>query len=499
MADNSRTGMGVLGRLIQSLRVESNLTQEALAGTEFTRAYVVALEKGAARPSLKALEVFAERMQVPVACLVEVAERAQSGLALDLRAQAEDLQYQFNHVKMLVRAGNTDEAFQLISEIEQSASSYWDELPASIRYLAPFSRGRAYVQQAQWVAAQRELKTALEVADRDEEAVARTNNILGAAYYALGQHEYALNCHIECLRAIDRRAVNDLTFHMGVYYSLGNDYWAANRPEQAIDAYKRALALLEQDIHGAPVMKANILWGLGTVYSVVGDWVRSMAHAMQALDIYENIGNKQRAASMCINLSEGLMAQERYEEAGQLIGRAHKLLNGTDNQGMLSLLYRFQADLARRQGQLEQATHLAADSIRAAEAHVEATMSVDGEREDSNLNINGGWAIPDVELAEALLMAARIEEERGRTRTSDELFLRALKHAQQASHESLMYTISSSYAEALAARREHARASQYYQVALQSTPHHMAMGGKKVGVPAARGDAEEVIEASRSA
>lgn len=95
-------------------------------------------------------------------------------------------------------------------------------------------------------------------------------------------------------------------------------------------------------------------------------------------------------------------------------------------------------------------------------------------------------------------MAALIEEERGHTKTSDELFLRALKHAQQASHEGLLYTISSSFAQALAARREHALASQYYSVALQSNPHYMPMGGKKVVVPT-RDDTEEVAEPSRSA
>lgn len=52
------------------LRLERGLTQQALAGGEYTKAHMSAIEKGRARPSLTTLEYLAEQFEVPLAALL---------------------------------------------------------------------------------------------------------------------------------------------------------------------------------------------------------------------------------------------------------------------------------------------------------------------------------------------------------------------------------------------------------------------------------------------
>ena len=124
---------------IGELRQQRGLTQEELAAPEFTEGYVSALERGAVRPSFKALEVFARRLGVSVADFVDAFE--QPIAEPDMAAIQVDLIYQSNYVKMLLRSGQVQEALILADEMEKSAEPYRYFLPASVLYLNPLLAG----------------------------------------------------------------------------------------------------------------------------------------------------------------------------------------------------------------------------------------------------------------------------------------------------------------------------------------------------------------------
>src|SRR4051794_33047671 len=102
-----------IGQYIRRLRQARGLTQEALANPEFTKGYVSALERGSVRPSLKALEVLARRLQVPILDLLTAKHEVET--EPELAALVEDLTYQVTYAKMLIRTDKVDEAFDLIS------------------------------------------------------------------------------------------------------------------------------------------------------------------------------------------------------------------------------------------------------------------------------------------------------------------------------------------------------------------------------------------------
>lgn len=463
-----------LGNLIRRLRLECRLTQEALAGTEFTKRYVTALERGAVQPSAQALEFFAQRLQVPVNGLLEAAQDAELSVELDLDAQAEDFQYQFNYGLMLIRSNRIDEAFQLIEELEEHMQPYWERLPAKVRYSVHFLRGRAHAQLSNVAEARAHLEAALELSLGDAQATARTRNLLGAVYYMQGEHDLALKQHLECLRAIDKGLVRDLNFQFGTYGNLGNDYWAKNKPTQAINSYKKALALLGQDIPDDPNQRAALLYCIAIGYNALGNWEHSASYIMRALDIYTAIGNFEASASMSEDMAEALIKRGRLDDAEQLLNRAGKLLDGSTNNGLVAAHYRNRADLARHRGNLDEAIELARKSVDAAEANYQAH----GIRTDSNQISfdNRVWLIPARLYAESLHIMALIEEERGNFIVADQLLQRAFEEAERTGNHETIHMISSSYAQILTAHGAHDRAAKYYQAALQSSPEYVPAG-----------------------
>jgi transcriptional regulator with XRE-family HTH domain len=58
--------LATLGERLRQARLERGLSQDALAQPEFTKSYVSAVERGKARPSLKALELMARRLGIPL-------------------------------------------------------------------------------------------------------------------------------------------------------------------------------------------------------------------------------------------------------------------------------------------------------------------------------------------------------------------------------------------------------------------------------------------------
>lgn len=223
-----------LGRQIREARRERRLTREMLAGTEFSTDYVDALERGAVCPSPKALELFAGRLGVPLLHFTPAGLAPEPGVELDMAALQEDLRYQFNYAKMMIRGNGAQGAFALINEIERGMLPFHDRLPASLLYLPPFLRARAYIELMRPELVQAELAQALDLAGTDAEAAARVHNLMGTTLHHQEQPQAALPHYLLCLRAIADGAIKDLNFRVSVYRNLANAYLAVGDPNRAI-------------------------------------------------------------------------------------------------------------------------------------------------------------------------------------------------------------------------------------------------------------------------
>jgi tetratricopeptide (TPR) repeat protein len=90
VVDDSKLANAIGGR-IKRARLASQLTQAALAGDRYTKAYISALEHGQAKPSMAALSYLAPRLGTTPAALMADDSPAWDRLSADVRMAAGDL------------------------------------------------------------------------------------------------------------------------------------------------------------------------------------------------------------------------------------------------------------------------------------------------------------------------------------------------------------------------------------------------------------------------
>src|SRR4029077_1572316 len=61
----------VLGQRIRQMRTRRGLTQQDLAGEDYSKSYISAIEQGKTRPSLEALQRIASRLEMPAGMLLD--------------------------------------------------------------------------------------------------------------------------------------------------------------------------------------------------------------------------------------------------------------------------------------------------------------------------------------------------------------------------------------------------------------------------------------------
>ncbi len=70
------------GQRVRELRAAAGMTQAQLAGADFSKGFVSLVETGRARASLRAAQIFADRLRVPLAELVDPAPGQATALRL---------------------------------------------------------------------------------------------------------------------------------------------------------------------------------------------------------------------------------------------------------------------------------------------------------------------------------------------------------------------------------------------------------------------------------
>ena len=93
-----------IGARIKQARLRSGLTQSALAGERYTKAYISALEHGIAKPSMAALNYLAPRLSTTPAVLISDASPLWDRMAADLRLASGDWQSALDGYEGLLEA-----------------------------------------------------------------------------------------------------------------------------------------------------------------------------------------------------------------------------------------------------------------------------------------------------------------------------------------------------------------------------------------------------------
>lgn len=442
------------GQFIRKARLGRGLSLEELGAPELTANYIDAVERGAVVPSQLALEVLARHFGVVVTELLRVHPRLET--EPDISAFEEDLHLQLNRAKPLLDEGRTEEALNAINTAEHGVLPYMKYLSWQARYRIPYLRGRAYLPLGKLAEGQTELETALDHVGPDLETVARVRNLLGIAHYLQGHPKQALQEHKEGLRAAEDGMVKDLNLRLSIYRNLANTHWALNNFAEAMRFYKEALRV-SQNLNDRQ-HQAGIYWGMMMAYRALGDRAQAKLCGLKALEIYETVDDVSSTASICVNLAEMNIKDSQYEDALRMLERSKKLLEGGDEVVLVGILYQDFARLSRAEGRLDEAAEYAKKGMEFGEAGCRKIPIRDMQARGTAFR----------SYAEALHVAALIEEARHNRDVADQLFKEAIATIEQTSFEETRSEIIFSYAEVLRGRGEHELAGAYYRMGFES-------------------------------
>jgi tetratricopeptide (TPR) repeat protein len=336
-----------LGQRLRALRLGRGLTQQELAGSDFTKSFVSLVEAGRTRMSLRAASILAERLGVSAADLVR--EDAPSATA-----------YAVVRAEGLLASGKADEALR---ELERTPSSRRPGDEADRLRM----RGRAQLELSR----ERDALVSLDDARRaylargDREGATRTMFDLARLHARVDQQAEALNYALQCEHAINERVIVDRSFELRVAEFLAavavnvGDFAAADlRAERA-----RTLA---EDV-GDPRTVASLYENLMSTRERQGDHEGALLYARKALELYERLADERAIGSAWNSLGWVHVQRGHLGKAREALDRAEAHARTHGDQRLLGYVLQNRAEL-----------ELARDNAAGAAQFAEQSIAVEG-------------------------------------------------------------------------------------------------------------------------
>lgn len=472
----------VLGQRIRQLRTRRELTQQDLAGGDYSKSYISAIEQGKTRPSLEALQRIASRLDVPAGLLLDSEApgfvpddteapnrrvRRRKGLkgaaALAGPSGISWIDYKLMQAQLLIHTGSPEEALRLLrpmipAEEGNEGKGGTQQVPTRLYLYAALAAVRSGDTGDAITYAQKGVQLYKQVGER--EGLEQVRNVLGTAFYQAGQPLTALEHHRACREAVRTNAVRDPGFRLQVYSNIAADFIALYDNESALEAYKEALELL-QDVYSLE-RSADVLRQASMLYEDQGSHSLAAEYAYKALSLYNAVGNMHIAARIENQYGDMLIQMGDLDSAEGYV--THSLqqmesIQGTNDsaQALINL-----ARLQMKRGNLDQAAEHIHKAVETSRATAEIAKSV-GTQGASSRDIDAQRV-----LARSLALSGEIAAQRGNTKEVDSAFGEAVQIIESSGGNEVLSDIYQRYAQVLAGRGQHEQASKYFERAYKA-------------------------------
>jgi transcriptional regulator with XRE-family HTH domain len=374
VVDNSHVARRV-GERIRQARTRIGLTQAQLAKGRYTAAYISALERGLAKPSMAALTFLSERLGVSVPDLVAEERPAASRLEADL----------------LLAEGKYHEALDRYDALLDTAGD-------DRRNRAELFRGRAEAL-CRLGHGQEAIRPASDAAVAFDELGSQADAAWARYWLAFAQYQVdnapEARGILQDLLARERAGlVVAPDFRFRLLASLGNvEAWDGNA--------SRALAYMEEarSLVGDMSLRqrAAFLSGLALQYRFSGDLERSIRVGQESLALYRAADAELEEAALENNMAINFIDLGNSERAQLHLGRARELAERHSDGRLLSEIAEAESRLAMTTGDLSR------DEERAETALI-------GARESGSMRAAAGAHLTLARLAEKRDARAEAED-----------------------------------------------------------------------------------------
>lgn len=335
-----------LGRRIRQARQELGLSLAAVAGDDFSRAFLNQIELGRAQPSTQTLRIIARRLQRPIDYFLEDPGDSTAALELAL-AEAE----------MGLHRGDAARAESLMTRLLARP------IPVDLRTRAQLMLAAAQLKLGRPQDARPVLEEAISVAER-----AQANPVLVELYDRMGSVHYLLRRPHAAGQWFDRAferyqsaGLQDPILKARILGHRANLHYVAGQPIEAIGAYESAIAAAEQ-VLDMPAL-AGIYEGLALSLRQTGQYPRALSYAQKGLRIFETLRDVRMAGQLRLNMGDMLLEQGRAAEAERLFTEGAEHLRRIGDRELLPHLVAGMAESALERKELERASDIVDEAI----------------------------------------------------------------------------------------------------------------------------------------
>lgn len=243
-SDPSHSNIGQsVGAKIRAARQAKKYTQSRLAQPDFSVSYISAIERGQIHPSLRALEILANRLGLSSTDFLPEASSNNthaSSAPSEAMQDAADIEVQFLEAQIAIWQG---EAHAAITQLRELAAR---NLSARQQIHLHYLLGWAYATTSQYQEGEIALSEALQlIKDPNDQMGLQILNLLGTVYASMHNYAQGLQTHQHCLEMLENMQPLNPFLMAQVYTNMGIHCTYLNRFQQAIEMFQRALALTE--------------------------------------------------------------------------------------------------------------------------------------------------------------------------------------------------------------------------------------------------------------
>jgi len=245
-SDPQQIGQTVGARL-RAARLARKFTQSQLAQPDFSVSYISAIERGQIHPSLRALEIFAQRLGISSTDLLS----KQTGQALQVFSEKDatneimqDTELQLLEAQLFLLQGNYSQALTVL----RTLSSYTLQSQQEIRqcYLLGIALYHSGLLQESESVLTQDLDKAIHQSDF---FVKHIRNALGLVYVSMRNHTQGFEYQLRNLDQLEKeQQPRDAFFDAQVYTNIGLHYRDLDKIDDAIEMFQHAIAQTKESL-----------------------------------------------------------------------------------------------------------------------------------------------------------------------------------------------------------------------------------------------------------
>jgi transcriptional regulator with XRE-family HTH domain len=329
-----------IGSRLRAARLAAHLTQAQVAGDRYTKAYVSALEKGSAKPSMAALTYFSERLGLTPTHFLDDDDGLWPRLAADLALAS------FKFEEAIT-------AYQSLVDLDPPDRTRGELLAGLAEAYAGIGKG------PECIAAAADAVRLLDAAGRRPEA-AIARYWLATGNYMCGNLEESADIDRRLLAEIREGLLVEPDFEARVLMAL-----ASNASKQG--QWKIGLAYLEEVRGKSEMMDARrrgtYLYDLACTYRETGDVEAAVRAGTASLALFRSSGYEYGIGALENDLALSFLALSNTERAHELAGSSAGRFERLGDHSWLAHVRETQSQVALAKGDLETARQFADEAL----------------------------------------------------------------------------------------------------------------------------------------